>query len=287
MKRILMTGGTGQLGRFIATRLKQDGHRLTFLGRTPPEDDSFDFVEWDLASSTQTVPAADALIHCALAHAPGQYIGGEGDDPHGFIEKNVDGTQALFTAAKAAGVRHNVFLSSGAVYSSVEDWAVVKEAYETTPDTLYGRVKLAGEHALEMLCDQAMTGSALRVADVYGLPLGTKFHKWSDLFDAFQNGEKVTPHLGTEVHGDDLAAALVLILDQDPAERPNFDVFNVADLLLDRQDVLNSFATGKAISSPLPARADGPLGVMDAGKLKALGWSPGGKDKLKEFLGSL
>lgn len=287
MKRILMTGGTGQLGRFITTRLKQDGHRLTFLGRTPPEDDSIDFVEWDLASLTQELPDADALIHCALAHAPGQYIGGEGDDPHGFIEKNVDGTQALFTAARAAGIRHNVFLSSGAVYSSAGDWAVIKEAFETTPDTLYGRVKLAGEHALEMLCDQTMTGTALRVADVYGQAMGASSHNWSELFDAFQNGENIFPHLGTEVHGDDLAAAVALILDQDPAERPHFDVYNVADLLLDRQDVLSSFASGRSITSPLPARADGPLGVMDAGKLKAFGWWPGGKDKLQEFLGSL
>ncbi|MEP3047644.1 MAG: SDR family oxidoreductase [Roseibium sp.] len=287
MKQILLTGGTGRVGRFIADRLKQDGHCLTHLGRTPPADTAMDFAEWDLSSRVLELPAADALIHCALNHAPGLYEGGEGDDPHEFIELNVGGTARLFETAKSAGIRHCVFLSSQAVYSDPEDWAVIRESFETRPGTLYGQAKLAGEQALELLCDQTMVGSALRVTHVYGCPPGSALHPWSDLFDDFEQGKQVEPHLGTYVNGECLAEAVALILKQDPSARPNFDAFNISDLLLDTQDLLKSYAVHKGISQSLPPRKDAALGVLEAGKLKALGWTPGGKDKLAGFLQSL
>ncbi|MEM9632369.1 MAG: SDR family oxidoreductase [Pseudomonadota bacterium] len=283
---VLITGANGIVGRFITRRLLDEGHRVTVLGRRPLEDWTTGFCQFDLSEAPEKLTEADVLVHCAFQHEPGKYRGGEGDDPHGFIQANVEGTQRLFEAAKRAGVGHSVFLSSRAVYTDPGNWTVLNESSDTQPGSLYGQAKLAGEEGLKSLCDDTFFGSVLRSTGVYGCPPGLREHKWSDLFRRFESGEEVAPRLGTEVHGDDLADAALKVLNRETSQGTVFDVFNVSDLLLDRQDLLKSYANLKSIAVDLPARAPGPLGVMDAGKLKVLGWQPGGEARLRSFLES-
>ncbi|GAA0771889.1 hypothetical protein GCM10009077_03910 [Roseibium denhamense] len=201
----------------------------------------------------------------------------------------MDGTLALFKAARDAGVRHTVFLSSRAVYTPVADWAILKEAADTNPDTLYGQVKLAGEQALAMTCETSdMAGTALRVTGVYGCPPGMSTHKWSELFEAFERGAAISPRVGTEVHGDDLASALALVLDN-PVKQDDqpISIYNVSDVIVDRQDLLSAYAKKTGIEMALPPRAPGPVGVLSPAKLAGLGWVPGGKERLQQFVQSL
>jgi len=284
---VLLTGASGQVGRFIGAYLKERGHTVTVLGRSTPNFPHDGRVEWDLAHDRASLPAADALIHCAFAHVPGKYRGGEGDDPEGFARLNAGGTRALFEAAKAAGVKHTVFLSSRAVYRDSAKWTVLTENSAVAPNTLYGEIKLAGETMLESLCDASFRGTVLRATGVYGLPPGMDRHKWTDLFASFAAGEAMEPRVSTEVYGGDLADAVDLVLEKRSASGPDYDVFNVSDILLDRYDLLKFYAYAAAIPRPLPARADGPVGVMETGKLKVLGWSPGGKAFLEAFVQSV
>lgn len=298
---ILLTGGTGQVGRFIAARLRRDGHQLTFLSRTPPQlEPELDLepgghleagpdghVVWDLAAGQVDLPPADVLIHCALSHVPGKYRGGEGDDPHGFIHLNVEGTQALFDSARTSGINHCVFLSSRAVYTEADNWAVLTEASGTEPRSLYGQVKRAGEDALHLLCEGPFRGTVLRATGVYGCPPGGSGHKWDALFADFAAGKTILPRLGTEVHGEDLAAAVAVAVGKRPEQASPFEIYNVSDQLVDRQDLLKLYQDVHAVSGRLPQRAPGPVGVMDVAKLVRLGWAPGGKAKLQDFLRSL
>ncbi len=259
--RVLLTGGTGYVGRFIAEDLRAAGHEVVVLGRGP------DAHPWSLAEMAPRLPAADALVHAALDHAPGAFRGGEGDDPARFVRLNVGGTAALFRAA--AGMRI-VFLSSRAVYGDARRGEVLREEDTAAPDSLYGEVKLAGEQAL------GPGGAALRVTGVYG----GRPHKWEGLFAAWLAGEKVEPRIATEVHGADLAGAVRLVL-----ERGLRGVFNVSDLLLDRHDLLGRLGalTGCPHPPPPPAQGPGP-GVMAAERLRAQGWTPGGVERLEAFL---
>jgi len=284
---VLLTGASGQVGRFIGTALKERGHKLTVLSRGTPDLPHDGQVEWDLAHERVELPIADALVHCAFAHVPGKYRGGEGNDPAGFARLNVGGTQALFEAAKASNIKHAVFLSSRAVYRDCAKWTVLTEKSAVEPDSLYGEIKLAGEAMLERLCDTNFRGTVLRSTGVYGLPPGMDRHKWSDLFNRFTLGEVIEPRVSTEVYGGDLADAVDLVLEKRVSQDPYFDVFNVSDILLDRHDLLKFYAYAAAVPRPLPARADGPVGVMETGKLKVLGWSPGGKAFLEAFVQSV
>ncbi|EIM72113.1 NAD-dependent epimerase/dehydratase [Nitratireductor aquibiodomus RA22] len=119
----IVSGGTGLVGRFIVEGLLAAGHRVTVLGRNAPPEGLFSgavaFAPMTLeptSISTALFEGADFFVHAAFDHLPGRYRGGEGDDAAGFRRRNLDGSIAMFRAARAAGVARTVFLSTRAVY---------------------------------------------------------------------------------------------------------------------------------------------------------------------------
>ncbi|MBN9670914.1 NAD-dependent epimerase/dehydratase family protein [Roseibium aggregatum] len=281
---VLVTGASGTVGRFIVKGLLDQGHAVTALGRRPLQGWPTAFHPFDLGDDVPVVPQSDALVHCALLHEPGRFRGGEGDDPERFRRLNADGTRRLFEAARNAGCRDAVFLSSRSVYGDHRKGETLLETDRPEPDTLYGRVKLAGEEALKGLSGAEFKGTVLRATGIYGCPPGETAHKWSELLKDFDRGGDISPRVGTEVHGDDLSAAVSLVLNTPHDKRPAFNVFNVSDLLLDRRDLLTLYGELAGISRPLPERSGGAPGVMDTGRLRELGWTPGGIEKLRSFL---
>jgi UDP-glucose 4-epimerase len=254
---VLVTGATGTVGRFAVPALSHAGHRVTSLGRDGD-------VHWTLDTPAR-LPEADALLHLALAHVPGRYRGGEGDDPETFRRLNLDGTLRLFESAGDARI---VFLSSRAVYGDQRRGEALRETDKPAPDSLYGEVKLAAERAL------GRRGAAIRATGVYG------GDKWDALFADYRAGRPIAPRTATELHGADLAAAILLLL-----ARPETGAFNASDLLLDRHDLLARVQRLSGCPHPPPPRAAGPPpGVMDCTRLCQLGWRPGGWPRLEAFL---
>nr|MEC9422080.1 NAD-dependent epimerase/dehydratase family protein [Pseudomonadota bacterium] len=287
LMHVLLTGASGAVGRFILKRLLDDGCTVTLLGRRPVDGVAAAFRTYDLVDPDPQLPQADALVHCALVHEPGKFRGGEGDDPERFRKLNVDGTRRLFEAAAKMGCRTVVFLSSRAVYGDHRQGEKLTETDSPAPDTLYGDVKLAGERALKALCCQSMRGIVLRATGVYGPGSGSADHKWSGLFRDFAAGIPIAPRRGTEVHGDDLAAAVALVLEERRENEEPFQIYNVSDLLLDRQDLLALYAAEAGLNLEVPAASDQAPGEMTTDRLRAIGWSPGGTEKLKVFLRSI
>ncbi len=280
--RTIVSGGTGYVGRFVVERLLNEGHGVTAIGRNKPAkefysipvefgQDSLDSVE----SSAQLFAGAQFFVHCAFDHLPGRYRGGEGADPGGFMRRNLDATLARFRAAKEAGVRGAVFLSSRAVYGDQSAGTDLTETTPTKPNSLYGEMKLATEQGLAELADAAFQTVSLRVTGVYGPPPPGRVHKWAGLVADHIAGKPVASRCGTEVHGDDVAWAALIALTaklQDPHE-----VFCVSDIVVDNADIVSLVNEATGIERALPERADASrLNVMNCTKLKALGWRPGG-----------
>lgn len=275
--RIAVTGGTGLVGRFIVNEALRRGDHFTVLTRTPPAPGFFDedvaHQPYDLGGVVPKISGFDAIVHAAFDHLPGRYRGGEGDDPAGFLARNLDGSIRLFAAAAQAGARV-VFLSSRAVYGPQD--GALSEEMACRPDTLYGQAKLAAERELLASGQPAMI---LRATGVYGAPGPGQRHKWADLFDDFAAGRPIAPRAGTEVHGDDLAAAVRLGLDG--AE----GVHNVSDQLIDRRALLTEWQqiTGIAGQLPEPA-ASSAFNQMKTLRLSRLGWRPSGEAGLRKTL---
>ena len=283
---VLVTGGTGYAGRFIVEALLAAGHAVSVSGRSRPEDNVFsgpvDFLSGDLDpenASPALFEGCDAFVHAAFHHVPGKFRGGEGDDPQSFRRLNVDGSLALFEAAKKAGVGRAVFLSSRAVYGTQLPGSVLTEETEPHPDTLYGEVKRSVEQGIAAMAGETFLPATLRVTGIYGPAGPGRRHKWADLFADFEAGSDIAPRVGTEVHGDDMAAAVRLMLEGDAdAIRAAGSLFNVSDILLDRHDLLAGYAILTGCANPLPERADAPAyNAMDCSRLEALRWTPQGR----------
>ncbi|MCC5779205.1 NAD(P)-dependent oxidoreductase [Nitratireductor sp. B36] len=279
----IVSGGTGLVGRFIVEALLAAGHRVTVIGRNAPREGLFSgavaFAPMTLEPTsilTTLFEGADFFVHAAFDHLPGRYRGGEGDDAAGFRRRNLEGSIAMFRAARAAGVARTVFLSTRAVYGPRKPGAMLDETDACRPDTLYGEVKLAAEEALSQLSGDGFSGVSLRVTGVYG-PAGTgRSHKWESLFEDYLSGREITPRIATEVHGEDVGSAVRILLTS-PAEKIASGLFNVSDLTLDRSELLALVARETGSENPLPPAADrDAVNAMKTERLRALGWAPGG-----------
>lgn len=99
---ILVTGGTGALGRPTVARLIESGHHVRILSRRPAQGD--DWVQGDLSTGTgllQAVNGIDAIVHAGSATR----------QPWKYHATDVIGTRRLLAMAREAGVRHAVYIS--------------------------------------------------------------------------------------------------------------------------------------------------------------------------------
>jgi nucleoside-diphosphate-sugar epimerase len=127
--RVLVTGGTGFLGRHTVARLVERGHRVDFCGRDAARGREVSLAtgaRFTRATLDQPGEAArvcrnvEAIVHCA-AHAA----------PWGsrslFARANVEVTRSLLDAAKAAGAQRFVHISTPSVYAAYADRLDVRE----------------------------------------------------------------------------------------------------------------------------------------------------------------
>ena len=286
--RILVSGATGIAGRFIVEHLLAFGDQVIVAGRTKPMEGFFSspvkFRPLSLdpdRNERAAFEGIDAFVHAAFAHVPGKYRGGEGDDPDRFRRLNTDGTLARFAEAKAAGVSRAVFLSSRAVYDGAAPGTVLTEDMAVAPVTLYGQVKRDVETGLADMADDSFLPVSFRATGLYGPAGPGRRHKWAELLEAFAKGGTIAPRVSTEVHGEDLASAVRLVLTESAGRLTAFGpapVFHLSDILLDRHDLLAAWSAMTGATGTLPGRADATaVNVMDCARLKALGWSPRGR----------
>lgn len=263
--RLALTGASGIVGGFALRAARAAGHDVTCLNRQ---------TGYQLGDAPD-LSGMEALIHCAFSHAPGRYRDGEGNNPQAFIQTNLHGTCRLFDAAKRAGLRRILFLSSRAVHDGYHSSTVLTDNLPPRPANLYGEVKAKAETYLAGL---GLSGTSIRATGVYG---PGKSHKWRGLFADFLAGKSITPRVATEVHGNDLAVAMLLLLDQ--ASPPA--TVNTSDLRLDRRDLLAEVKQLTKSRAPLPPYADPePLKELQCETLIKLGWRPGGMDLLRQSL---
>nr|WP_299505202.1 NAD(P)-dependent oxidoreductase [uncultured Rhizobium sp.] len=284
--KVLVSGGTGLVGRYLVEGLLSAGYAVTIGGRTAPACDLFasdvDFMPLSLepgAGQPGLFEGFDHFVHAAFDHLPGLYRGGEGADADGFVRRNLDGTVSLFESARQAGVRRCVFLSSRAVYDGLPDGSELSEDADVRPITLYGQVKLKAEQALHALSTAELCGVSLRVTGVYG---HLRPNKWDGLFADYLAGRAIETRAGSEVHGSEVADAVRRMLEVDVVEVRG-QVFNLSDVVTDRHEILHwvQAVTGTGHALPPPAEK-ATVARMPTDRMRALGWKPGGKVRMEE-----
>ncbi|SFU03272.1 Nucleoside-diphosphate-sugar epimerase [Geodermatophilus amargosae] len=122
MTSVLVTGGTGQLGRRVVRALAADGHTVRILSRSaaaPPVPDAGVFVA-DLRTGfglAEAVAGTSAIVHCAT-------------DPRRSRAVDVEGTARLLEAARDAGRPHVVHVSIAGIDRIPTEYYRSKQAAE-------------------------------------------------------------------------------------------------------------------------------------------------------------
>ena len=148
-----MTGATGFVGSAVARALLAHGHTLRLLVRPGGNRANIAGLPAELAEGDLRDPASleRAVAGCRyVVHVAADYRLWV-PDPEEMNRANVDGSRALFLAARAAGVERMVYCSSVAALGLIGDGT---PADETTPNALekvigtYKRSKYLAEQAV-------------------------------------------------------------------------------------------------------------------------------------------
>ncbi len=291
---VAVTGATGYAGQHIVKRLIGSGAQVRAWHR-PASDlrglpNAVEWIEGDLSSpdaAAALVRGVDALVHAALDHAPGRYRRGEGDDLSGFIAKNVGGSLALLAAAREAGVKRAIVLSSRAVFGARNAGGPIGDDEPPRPDTHYGAAKASLE-AFVRSWGQAdgWPVAALRPTGIYGVISPVERSKWLDVVAVALRGEAVPSRAGSEVHARDVADSVWRLLHAD-ADAVAGRAFNCSDIVVSTRDVVSLAQRIARVSGPVPEPAPPPAGVMACAGLAALGVRFGGEPLLEETVTQL
>jgi uncharacterized protein YbjT (DUF2867 family) len=114
MDTVLVTGGTGHLGRDLLARLK-GSYRVRVLARSPGSDPDVEWIRGDLATGegiAEAVAGSQTVIHAATlspAARRGYFVPKDLWTSPAEVER--DGTARLLEQAAAAGVGHMIYVS--------------------------------------------------------------------------------------------------------------------------------------------------------------------------------
>ena len=163
---ILVTGGTGYIGRHLVSALVDRAMPVRVLVRDAARAQVLPRGTQTAAGNLADARARDAavrdvraVVHLAAATAAAVR------DEEALVRTNVHGTGSLAKAARSAGVEQVVYVSSAGVYGIRDGLEPITERDTPRPDTAYQRSKLAGEDEVKT---HAPSWTILRPSDVFG-----------------------------------------------------------------------------------------------------------------------
>jgi UDP-glucuronate 4-epimerase len=184
MRYALVTGGAGFIGSHLVDSLLLDGWHVTVLDNFDPfypravkeqhisahrAHPSYRLVEGDLRDAVrlrrQLTGHYDVIVHLAAKAGVRPSI----EDPAGYQDVNVAGTQNILELARLLGVKQFVFASSSSVYGVNPRVPWREDDYVLQPISPYASTKVSGEllgHVYSHL--YGMRFLALRFFTVYG-----------------------------------------------------------------------------------------------------------------------
>ena len=190
--KVLLTGGSGDLGQTLVPLLLSKGHTPVILDVRAPHDSTQGiFIQGsilDRATLKESLRGCDCIVHIAAWHGIHETRGAK--NSYDFFDLNVRGTFEVFEAAVSLDIDKIVFISTSSVYR---------------PDTLYGRSKILSECIAEDYRKYSnMNVVTLRPRAFIPFWNRDVYANYSDWARWFWKGA---------VHIDDVASAVILSMD--------------------------------------------------------------------------
>ena len=301
---ILITGGCGYIGSHIVKLLSEKGEQVVVFdnlsqGSREALLHNEELVVGDITNKEdlkQLFASHDieSVIHLAALVNAKESV----EKPQEYKAVNDQGSQSVWEAAVATGVKHLLYASSAAVYGNPLSTDPIKESDPLTPTNPYGETKLAGERSLIELVPEGARYGIFRFFNVGGAEEKGRLGQSKDcraimprLFAAAAgiedeiviNGHDYDTHDGTVVrdfvHVEDIAFAFTLGLNHLRADKPSFTInlgsgeaHTIGELI---KEV--SIVTGKNIPVVYGPRKSGDISYSLADVTLAkeiLGWEP-------------
>jgi UDP-glucose 4-epimerase len=276
MTYVLVTGGSGFIGRHVVRALAADGQRVVVVDRHEhPEVPTVVGELTDAAVRNRAVTdEVEAVVHLAAETS----VLGSMQRPYLVHRVNVEVTGALLELARERHVECFAMASTNAVVGAFG--GIFTEDVPLRPLTPYGATKAAGEMLLAGYAGAyGMRTPVLRLTNVYGPGMKDKDSFVPRMLKAAARDE------GVQVYGDglqrrdlvhvhDVARAFAMAVagwPSGPTIVGSGTSVSVLDLLAAARE-----ATGRVIPAEHVGAKDGemPAVVVDVARARSLGWEP-------------
>ncbi len=278
--RVLVTGGSGFIGRHVVATLRGAGAEVRIVDLQAHPDPALDIVRGDIADPT-VIEAAfdggfDGVVHLAAVTSVLRSV----QMPELTFQTNVTGTHRVLEGARASGVKTVVFASTNAVTGPMLEPAITELA-SLHPLTPYGATKAASEMLMSAYtAAYGIRCSAVRLTNVYGPGMQAKDSIVARLMRAIRLGN------GFEIYGDglqvrdyvhvaDVVSAMQLALTN--ANWSGATVIGAGRSLsvIEVIDVVSRVTGAELAVTHGPARlGEMPAVIVDPSRAHASGWSP-------------
>ncbi|MDQ3019399.1 MAG: SDR family NAD(P)-dependent oxidoreductase [Bacteroidota bacterium] len=242
MSKILITGGAGNIGSFIADQCVELGHKVVVVDnfyngkyRNIEEHISKKEIELetiDIGSFEMVKYVFDKHKPEYVSHQASLMILDSDKFPHKAIETNITGTFNIIQSCIEHNIKKLTYASSASVYGNPR-FVPVTEEHPFDNQTLYGATKIAKEALMQSWASSHnLPFVGLRYFNVYSERQGPGafytqvFQKW---IHAIYNDEEITIYGDGEqtldlVHSSDAARANVLAMFNEDVTNDHFNV---------------------------------------------------------------
>jgi nucleoside-diphosphate-sugar epimerase len=271
--RIIVTGGSGKLGRTVVRHLRDVGHEVFVFDRVAARGEA---IPVDLRDYGQVIDAmlgleehhqgVDAVVHLAAVPAPGIV-----PDVATF-ENNMLSTYHVLQAARRAGVKRLVTASSetvlGLPFETPPPYIPVDEEYDARPESTYSLGKHLEEQLEIQLCrwDPELSITAMRFSNVMEPEDYARFPSWQQ--DATARRWNLWGYIDARDAADAIAKALQV-------REPGFErvIIANADTVMERPSA--ELAAEVFPDVPLKRPLEGRETLLSIDKARRLlGWEP-------------
>lgn len=278
-RRVLVTGGSGFVGRHLVSVLLDDGYDVTVVDRRPCPEAGLVNVTGDLCDERlrdHVVSSGfDAIVHLAAATS----VLGSIERPAEVHRTNVTMTAGLLEAARRHGSSTFVLASSNAVTGNVGS-STITEDTPLRPLTPYGATKAAAEMLVSGYAGSyGLRAPVLRFTNIYGGGMGHKDSFVPRLLRAAASGDEVQIYGDGEqrrdlVHVTDVIAAIVAAV-RDWPSGPVIIGGSCSYTVNEITDTARA-ATGLPIRTrQVPAKqGEMPAVIVDVSRARTLGYEP-------------
>jgi len=152
--KVLVTGGSGIIGRYVVRELVAAGHEVTNVGRSvlaASQKNLCSYIRMNLTDAGAVYQALSMAEAEAVIHLGAWANAGIVSHSQTYAD-NVSGTYNLFQACADMGIKRIISASSAQVYGLAKfppRYVPMDEAHELRPVNCYALSKIAGEQAAD------------------------------------------------------------------------------------------------------------------------------------------